>query len=226
MSAATPPEPASAPETFGPEAFAAVTGAGPAVMADLHRFRDLLGAWNARMNLVGPSAMASFWLRHAWDSAQLLDHAPSARIWADLGAGAGFPGVILAILLKGRADVRVHLVESMAKRCLFLSEAARALDLPVEIHNRRAEDVSLPGIEVVTARAVAPMAKLLGFASPLLAGKRPDQTIGLFLKGTSAAEELTEARQMWDFDAELLPSRSDPSGRIVRIERLRRARSR
>lgn len=193
-------------------------------MRDLHRYFDLLSTWNGRMNLVGPSALASFWPRHAWDSAQLLDHAPEARVWADIGAGAGFPGLVLAILIKPRDRAHVHLVESMAKRCLFLREVAADLDLPVTVHNHRAEEVALPAVQVVAARAVASMPKLLGFAAPLLAGRRPDQTIGLFLKGTSAEEELTEARQMWDFDAELLPSRSDPSGRIVRIERLRRAR--
>lgn len=219
MSDATRPEP-----TFGAPEFAAATRASDAQMADLHAFLKLLATWNDRMNLVGPSALSSFWLRHAYDSAQLLAHAPEARVWADLGAGAGFPGAVLAILLKGRDGACVHLVESVAKRCLFLREATAALALPVEVHNKRAEDLALEGVEVVTARAVAPMTRLLGFAWPLLGGPARDQSIGLFLKGTTVQQELTEARQVWEFDAALHPSRSDPAGRIVRIERLRRAR--
>ena len=215
-----PPEPAP----FGPEAFAAATGATPEAMADLHAFRDLLADWNTRMNLVGPSALDSFWLRHAYDSAQLLALAPAAKVWADLGAGAGFPGLVLAILLKHQPGARVHLVESMAKRCLFLRAVTTALDLPVEIQNARAETVRLAGVEVVTARACAPLERLLGFAWPLLGNKRADQAVGLFLKGENADRELTEARRVWDFHVESQSSRSDPAGRILRIERLRRAR--
>ena len=212
------------PPPFGPEAFAAATGAGPGAMADLQAFRDLLADWNTRMNLVGPSALDSFWLRHAYDSAQLRALAPEARIWADLGAGAGFPGLVLAILLKGQPGARVHLVESMAKRCLFLRAVTTALDLPAEIHNARAETARVAGVEVVTARACAPLERLLGFAWPLLGNKRADQAVGLFLKGENADRELTEARRVWDFHVESQPSRSDPTGRILRIERLRRAR--
>jgi 16S rRNA (guanine527-N7)-methyltransferase len=215
-----PPDPAE----FGQDAFAAATGADARVMADLHAYRDLVATWNARMNLVGPSALASFWLRHAYDSAQLLPHAPQAKVWADLGAGAGFPGLVLAILLKETPGARVHLVESMAKRCLFLREVAAALHLPVEVHNRRAEDVKIAGVEVVTARACAPLVRLLGFAWPLLGGKDRDQTVGLFLKGGNVEQELTEAQAVWDFDVERVPSLSDPSGRILRVERLRRVR--
>jgi 16S rRNA (guanine527-N7)-methyltransferase len=215
------PEAAS---TFGPDAFAAATGADAAVMADLHAYRDLIAAWNGRMNLVGPSALDAFWLRHAYDSAQLLPRAPEARVWADLGAGAGFPGLVLAILLKRTPGATVHLVESMAKRCLFLREAATQLDLPVEVHNARAEDLKLAGVQVVTARACAPLARLLGFAWPLLGNKSPEQTIGLFLKGESVEQELTEAQAAWEFHVERSPSLSDPRGRILRIERLRRVR--
>lgn len=207
---------------FGAEDFAAAAGADTRVMADLEVFHDRLELWNARMNLVGPSALANFWQRHAYDSAQLLDHAPTARVWADLGAGAGFPGLVLAILLKETPGAKVHLVESMAKRCAFLRDVATVLDLPAEVHNVRAEAAAIPGVEVVTARACAPLERLLGFAWPLLGNKRADQTIGLFLKGENADRELTEAQRLWDFHVESQASRSDPSGRILRIERLRR----
>ena len=108
-----------------PAGFQAATGASEAQMADLEAFRALLADWNQRMNLVGPSALADFWGRHAYDSAQLLALAPEALTWADLGAGAGFPGVVLAVLLKGRTGVRVQLVESVAKRIRTGAAGAR-----------------------------------------------------------------------------------------------------
>src|ERR1700761_6643888 len=140
MSDAAPAPPEAGAPDFGAEAFARAVGATPAQMADLQRFLFLLEDWNSRMNLVGPTALSSFWLRHAYDSAQLLHVEPSALRWADIGDGAGFPGLILAILLKGRVDAQVHLIESMAKRVRFLAEVSQALDLPTPIHHGRAED--------------------------------------------------------------------------------------
>src|SRR3954463_4690404 len=107
-------------ESFGPDDYAAATGAGAREMSDLNAFRDLLEDWSGKMNLVGPSALASFWRRHAFDSAQLLALArPEERVWADIGAGAGFPGIVLAIHLKGQSHAagraEVHLIESLAK---------------------------------------------------------------------------------------------------------------
>ena len=195
------------------ETFAEVTGATPEQMAELEAFRALLAEWNEVMNLVGPSALAEFWPRHAWDSAQLLQREPEALTWADLGAGAGFPGIVLAILLKGRDGAHVHLVESMAKRCRFLSEVVKKLDLPATVHNRRAEELTL-NVDVVTARALSPMTKLLGYAQPFL--KRGAK--GLFLKGQDVEAELTEATKYWKFEAELSPSSSHPAGRIVQIK--------
>ena len=210
---AAPPE---AP-TFGAEAFAAATGADPVQMRDLEAFRLLLGEWNERMNLVGPSAMAEFWGRHAYDSAQLLALAPGALTWADLGAGAGFPGLVLAILLKGRPGAAVHLVESMAKRCRFLQAVVDELALPARVHNARAESLSLT-VDIVTARACAPMPRLMEFAWPYL---RKGAT-ALFLKGQDVDAEMAEATTSWDFQAQLLPSRSNASGRIVQVSKVRR----
>jgi len=202
---------------FGPAAFQARTAATAAQMADLRAFAELLFTWNTRMNLVGPSASASFWERHAWDSAQLLDHAPSARTFADLGAGAGLPGLVLACLLKGQAGARVHLVESMAKRCRFLSAVVEALDLPAVVHNSRAEALALK-VDVVTARACAPMVRLLGYAEPYL----KLGAVGLFLKGQDVEAELNEAAKSWRFDANLSPSLSHPQGRVVTLKRVSR----
>jgi 16S rRNA (guanine527-N7)-methyltransferase len=190
-------------------------------IADLDSFYHLLARQNEVMNLVGPATLPDFWSRHVLDSAQLLDHCPDARIWADLGAGAGFPGLVLAILLKHSKGPEpcVYLVESLAKRCRFLQEVISALDLPARVINDRAENVRLK-VDVVTARAVAPMTKLLGFAeNALKAGAQ-----GWFLKGENVESEVAEAGKDWHFDVTLLKSISDPRGRIVHVERLRRAR--
>ena len=197
-------------------AFQAEFGASSAHMSDLMRFRAMLEDAGGRMNLVGPSAMGDFWKRHVWDSAQLLHVEHRADVWADVGAGAGFPGIVLAILLKGRADAHVHLVESMAKRAGFLTQVSQSLDLPTSVHHARAETMSPPRVDLVTARACAPMSRLLGYTHGFFRiGAR-----GLFLKGRGVEEELTAARRSWKFDADVIPSRSDPSGRLVRIERL------
>ena len=171
------------------------------------------------MNLVGASTLADFWRRHVLDSAQLLGLAPGARRWADLGAGAGFPGVVLAILLKGEPDVEILLVDSMTKRCGFLDEVVRTLGLPARVINARAEFLALD-VDVVTARACAPLSRLLGFARPSL--KR--HAIGLFLKGEEVDRELAEARKSWRFKLKVHPSLSDPRGRILEITELARGR--
>jgi len=214
---ASAPE-APAPATFGPAEFQAETGASDEAMADLERYRALLAEWNERINLVGPSALAEFWRRHAYDSAQLLPLGGDARVWADLGAGAGFPGVVLAAMLKGQ-DARVHLVDSVLKRCRFLEAVVRALELPAEVHHARAESFKRKGVEIVTARALAPLPRLLELAEPLLEAG----ATGLFLKGRGVATELTEAGKRWTFRHDLIPSRSDPEGRVLKLWSLARA---
>ena len=149
-----------------------------------------------------------------------LDPKDEALTWADLGAGAGFPGVVLAILMKGREGAPVWLIDSLGKRGRFLQEVVDALDLPATVIVGRAEEQQVT-CDVVTARAVAPMDKLLGYAQPYF--QRGAQ--GLFLKGERAESELIEARKSWHFEAELAPSQSDARGRIVTIRSLRRART-
>jgi 16S rRNA (guanine527-N7)-methyltransferase len=204
---------------FGPQDFKTIAGATNKQMDDLETYRAILADWNNRMNLVGPSAMQTFWLRHAWDSAQLKFLAPEAKHWADIGAGAGFPGLVLAILMKETPGARIHLIESMSKRCRFLTEVVERLKLDATVHNARAEDVRLRGLDIVTARACAPMVRLLDFAWPTL----KQGAVGLFLKGREVGLELEEARKVWSFSAEIHPSRSDASGAIVRLEGLSRA---
>ena len=200
-----------------PDEFQALSGASPERMTEMMAFRERLTATNAVMNLVGPDSLPDFWNRHAWDSAQLIDLEPDALTWADLGAGAGFPGVVLAILMKDRPDAHVWLIDSLQKRCRFLQTVVDELDLPATVIWGRAEDQDVEA-EVVTARALAPMEKLLGYAQPYM--ERGAQ--GLFLKGEKAETELQEASRLWHFKAELSVSRSDPRGRIVTVRSLRR----
>jgi 16S rRNA (guanine527-N7)-methyltransferase len=216
MSVAAPREAASVMDAAG---FASLAGAAPAQVADLERYRALLVEWNQKMNLVGPSTLDQFWSRHAWDSAQILPLAPEALVWADLGAGAGLPGIVLAILGKDRPGFHVHLVESMAKRCRFLTEVVNELALPATVHNARAEDLDMT-VDIVTARACAPLWRLLGYGRPYL--KRG--ATALFLKGQDVAAEVEEAARYWDFDAEVRPSLSDARGAIVCVRRLGRGR--
>jgi 16S rRNA (guanine527-N7)-methyltransferase len=204
-----------------PADYQTLTGATPDQMADLEAFVARLLEANAVMNLVGPDTLPDVWNRHIRDSAQLLDMKPEAGTWADLGAGAGFPGVVLAILLKARPGAHVWLIDSLGKRCRFLQEVVDALGLPATVINGRAEDQTLK-VDVVTARAVAPMERLLGYAQPYL--QRGAQ--GLFLKGEKAEAELIEARKVWQFESDLAASRSDPRGRIVSVRSLRRVSSR
>ncbi len=183
--------------------------------ADLDVFEAMVTETNASMNLVGASTLHEFWNRHVIDSAQLLWFAPGARTWADLGAGAGLPGIVLAILLKQTPGACVHLIESRSKRCGFLMRVAKELALPVEVHNARAETLSL-AVEVVTARACAPLTQLLGFARPYLAaGAR-----GFFLKGRGAPAEIVEARKRWRLTCNTHPSLTDQSGAILEISDL------
>jgi 16S rRNA (guanine527-N7)-methyltransferase len=182
-------------------------------------FRALIAQENVHTNLVGASTLDQFWTRHFLDSAQLLAHAPAALTWADLGAGAGFPGVVLAILLQGRPGAKIHLVESMAKRCRFLERVVSRLDLPAEVRHGRAETMRI-AVEIVTARACAPLTRLLGFSEPFFVrGAR-----GLFLKGREVDREVAEARMVWSFREESFVSLSDQSGRILSVRELNRVR--
>jgi 16S rRNA (guanine527-N7)-methyltransferase len=178
-----------------------------------------LRIWQRAKNLVGPGTLDAVWSRHIADSLQLAALAPDAKTWIDLGSGAGFPGLVLAIRLAGVQDARVHCVESNSRKCAFIRHAARLTGAPVTVHDARIEDVvsSFAGRgEIVTARALAPLRRLLDWTAPLLT----TGVTGLFPKGDSVADELTEARKYWKFESETFPSRTDPRGQILRISRL------
>jgi len=185
----------------------------------LDRFVATLLAWQRRMNLVASSTEATLWTRHVADSLQLLALAPDARIWVDLGSGGGFPGVVIACALAGIPGAHVHLVESSGKKAAFLHEAVQAIGVPATVHATRIEDFvkkAPDSIDVITARAVAPMPKLLALAYPLL----KTGMLGLFPKGRDVARELTEAAKCWKIQASLSPSRTDPKAQIVIVRGL------
>ena len=182
----------------------------------LDRFVAELLSWRQRMNLIAPSTVPILWTRHVADSLQLLALAPQVKTWADLGSGAGFPGLVLACALADTPGVTVHLVESNGKKASFLREAARVTGVPAVIHAVRIVDFvnnQTGGIEVVTARALAPLPELLSATYPLL----KNGTVGLFPKGQDVEAELTAATKCWNIQSSLEPSLTDPRARIVRI---------
>jgi 16S rRNA (guanine527-N7)-methyltransferase len=208
------------PQTpFGPTEFASLSGAPPSAMDRLSKYETILKTWNAHTNLVAPSTIDQMWMRHFWDSAQLLPLLPpDAKTIADLGSGAGFPGLVLAALLHDRGDATVHLIDATQKKCRFLSEAAEAMGVKVEVHWARAETMRPLGADVVTARAVAALDPLFALIERHL---KPGG-LALLLKGAKANEELTAARRAWDFDAKVIPSRSDSAGVVLCVTGLKR----
>jgi 16S rRNA (guanine527-N7)-methyltransferase len=187
----------------------------------LDRMVALLLQWQAKINLVARSTMSELWTRHIADSLQLVALAPSARVWVDLGSGGGFPGLVIACALAGQAGASVHLVESNAKKAAYLREATRLLGVPAVVHPKRIEEfvaTFAERVDVVTARALAPLVDLLDLAAPLLeTGAK-----GLFLKGQDVEAELTEAAKYWTIKSTLVPSKTSPQARIVVIHSAKR----
>jgi 16S rRNA (guanine527-N7)-methyltransferase len=200
---------------FGPEEFAAKTGVSRETLARLKAYADMLADWNTRHNLVSARSLDDLWNRHFWDSAQLaaLVH-PGVRTLADLGSGAGFPGLVLAEMLRDR--VKVSLFEATAKKCTFLAAVAERMQLPVTIYNQRMED-ALPGAyDVVTARGCAPLPLLLEYARRFTG----PNSVCLFLKGQNVGSELTEAHKSWRMKVRQIPSLTDPSGTVLELMKL------
>jgi 16S rRNA (guanine527-N7)-methyltransferase len=182
----------------------------------LAQYVKLLREWNAHVNLVSRLSLEDAWRRHVLDSAQLLPLIPGkGRVLIDLGSGAGFPGLVLAIL----GVPEVHLIESDARKCAFLRETARVTETQVAIHDCRIEAMAPLAADVVTARALAPLNDLLDLASPFL----QPHTMCVFLKGRTAAEELRDARRRWQMKASIVPSRTDPDASILIIQQVGRA---
>jgi 16S rRNA (guanine527-N7)-methyltransferase len=179
----------------------------------------ILLKWQKTTNLVAPSTLAEVWIRHIADSLQLLTIVPNARAWVDLGSGGGFPGLVVACAMADHPGGKIDLVESNQKKSAFLREAARILGVPAIVHAQRIEDfISVPvqSFDVVSARALAPLDKLMGYASPLL----KTGAVGLFPKGQDVESELTAASKSWTIEADLVPSVTDPQARIVIVRRV------
>ena len=201
-------------------AFAAEFDVSRETLARLDRYAELLTEWQGMMNLVGPSTLPHIWERHFRDSAQLLPIAGTGKRWLDIGAGGGFPGLVIAIL---DPTSNINLVESISKKCRFLATVAQqtGTDGHVTVTNQRIEAVAPSRFDVITARAAASLETLfdwgLRFAGP--------HTRWLLPKGARAQEELASAANRFHFDHELIPSRTDSAARIVVATSVKRVTS-
>ncbi|MEE8332427.1 MAG: 16S rRNA (guanine(527)-N(7))-methyltransferase RsmG [Alphaproteobacteria bacterium] len=202
-----------------PEEFAELTNVSRETLARLTEYGGILRHWQKSVNLVGRVTLTDIWRRHMLDSAQLIPHIPeNAREIVDMGSGAGFPGLVLAIML----DRPVHLIEATGKKAAFLREAARVTNAPATVHNCRIEALPAWPVDLITARALAPMEKLLEYAEPFMGPNGLGSPVCLFLKGAKAEQELTEARKSWKMTVDRFPSITDPEGSVLRIQDLKR----
>lgn len=182
----------------------------------LNIYGALLEKWQAKINLIGSSTLDDFWVRHFEDSHQLTELAGSWSEWIDLGSGGGFPGLVIAITNAGGG--RVHLVESDKRKVAFLREVSRETQTDVRIHVGRIETV-LPSLcqqikfDVVSARALAPMDRLIDYARPAL----KNGALGLFLKGKGLNAELTRVPPGYNLEIRIIESCTEPDGRIVAV---------
>jgi 16S rRNA (guanine527-N7)-methyltransferase len=185
----------------------------------LDRFVELLLEIQSHTNLIGPATVPALWTRHVADSLQLLDLAPDAKIWLDLGSGAGFPGLVIACALADQPAAAVHLVESTGKKAAFLQRVVETLALPATVHHTRVEEFSPRfAAQIITARALAPLTRLFAYVAPFLESGAK----ALLPKGQDVEAELTEAAKYWKIEADLVASRTNPAGRIVAVRALRR----
>ncbi len=198
-----------------PEEFREITGVPASVLDRLAAYVGLLEKWQRSLNLIGPGTLGDIWRRHILDSAQLhplLE--PPDPVILDIGSGAGFPGLVLAIM----GGCRVQVVESNARKCAFMAEVNRLTEAGAMIHNCRTEDLAPIGAGIVTARACAPLDRLLTYAERHLAA----DGYCLFLKGRNAEQELTDSMKNWMIHASRVPSLTDPSGAILKLEEVSR----
>ena len=198
--------------------FQAASGVSTGVLTRLEAYVALLQKWQRKINLVGAASLADVWRRHILDSAQLGPHLPeNAKIIADIGSGAGLPGLVLAIA-KTPAKAEFHLIESNGRKCAFLEEANRITGAGAVIHHGRAEEITNIKADVVISRGVAKLEKLLQYANPML--KKGGQCF--FLKGRTWREELTKAQKNWIMNESKIPSLADSSGMILKLEAIAR----
>ncbi len=194
----------------------------------LSLFEANLRQWQVKTNLVAPSTIDAFWSRHVADSLQLLAIAPETRHWTDIGSGGGFPGLVLAILMQQveaqlETETSVRLVESIQKKCAFLRRVGITTGVKVEVHNLRIESASkqLIAAEVITARALAALPKLLELTDKTIAGKRR----ALFHKGREYRSELEDCHGKWNFDLVVHQSRVDAESVILEFSNVEKLKS-
>jgi 16S rRNA (guanine527-N7)-methyltransferase len=183
-------------------------------MDRLRIYESLLRKWQPSLNLVSSRTLEELWVRHFADSLQVPALIPEARHWLDLGSGAGFPGLVTAILHADDIHTKVHLIESDRRKCAFLREVSRETGAPTVIHCNRIENIVLDladPIEAISARALAPLHKLLSYAKPLL----DKGAVGVFSKGKHANMELTQAAEAGKYLIMTVPSQTDPASRLV-----------
>ncbi len=208
-----------------PEAFAAAANVSRGTMARLTAYAETLIRFQKTVNLVGPATLTDLWRRHFLDSAQLFDllpKEPEALTVLDVGSGAGFPGLVLAVMAEG-ADRRLdlHLADSDTRKCAFLREAARAAGVTPTLHNARIEAVPPFSVDIITARALAPVARIFEFCEGFL-DFGPVKPTFLLLKGRSGREELTEAANGWKMQTEIRPSITDPDAIVLSVKEVTR----
>ena len=206
----------------GPEAFRAAFTVSRETVARLETYAALLKRWQRTINLVAPSTLNDVWHRHFADSAQLWGLRPATALsWLDLGSGAGFPGLVLAILAAETGGTRHTLVESDTRKAAFMREVAREVGVAVDILCTRIESAETHSkvrtVDCVTARALAPLPRLLPLVAPYFAS----HTVGLFMKGRDVAAELDAAATGWDFSADRHQSMTDQDGCILVLSQLR-----
>ncbi len=190
-------------------------------LAKLEAMLSLVEKWNPAINLVAQSSLTDGWQRHVLDSAQLFPLIPAkTKQAADLGSGAGFPGLVLAIMAQATMpDMHMTLIESDKRKATFLMQASRLLDVPVLVRTERAEVLSPIEVDLITARAMAPLTALCGLAVRHLAA----DGLAIFPKGAQADRELAEAATLWRFDTHQMQSQTDPSGRLLALKNIQNA---
>ena len=185
----------------------------------LKQYERLLRKWTERINLVAPSTLDKLWERHFHDSLQLWELTPKRGLWVDLGSGGGFPGLVIAILAREAGQTKVVLVESDQRKAAFLRTVARELGLDAKVLSQRIEDVAPLNADVLSARALAPLPKLLAYTER----HRKPGGVAVFPKGETAEDEIRDALESWHFDCQKHPSVTDAKATILSIGEVTRA---
>ncbi|PHR91622.1 MAG: 16S rRNA (guanine(527)-N(7))-methyltransferase RsmG [Robiginitomaculum sp.] len=225
------------PPDTGAEAFQRITNVSRETICDYQTWYNLLTHWNKKINLVSSNTIHNYWLRHVLDSHQLFNLAPFkneklAQNWLDLGSGAGFPGLAIALSLKHGAapetvseTVNVTLVEATGKKCNFLRAVIRELGLPATVVQARVEDLPAKPCDIITARAFAPLPKLLEYSLPFWSVDKSRPTIAIFPKGRGWKDEVDAAQNHWDFSYEAVDSQTDDEAKILIVSGLARKKA-